>query len=99
MTSEMFRRGFNDAAISFSYIPDFASAEEKAQYGLGLSRGYAARESVEIKIKRVKESISDTEATLASGDLSEVMAKVNTEYLKDLKRSMAEIESSLYRYA
>lgn len=37
----MYQRGYDNAAISFSYIPDFKNSHEKADFEAGLKDGYA----------------------------------------------------------
>jgi len=45
--SEMYQRGYDNAAISFAYIPDFKNQKEKADFERGLKDGYS-------KIKELK---------------------------------------------
>lgn len=38
--SEMYRKGYENSAISFAYIPDFKNAQEKIDFEAGLKEGY-----------------------------------------------------------
>ena len=44
MWTEMYKRGYDNTAISFAYIPDFNSHEDKLEFEQGLKDGYAKRE-------------------------------------------------------
>jgi hypothetical protein len=39
--SEMYQRGYDNAAVRFAYIPDFKTPEEKKDFELGMKDGYA----------------------------------------------------------
>ena len=39
--SEMYQRGYDNAAINFAYIPDFKSEKERLDFNRGLKDGYA----------------------------------------------------------
>jgi len=41
MWSEMYQRGYDNAAISFAYIPDFKNEKERLDFSRGLKDGYA----------------------------------------------------------
>ena len=41
MWSEMYQCGYDNAAISFAYIPDFKSEKERLDFNRGLKDGYA----------------------------------------------------------
>ena len=38
--SDMYIRGYSNAAISFDYIPDFSNKQEKMDFEEGLKDGY-----------------------------------------------------------
>ena len=46
--SDMYQRGYDDATIGFSYIPDFKNDKEKKEYERGLKDGYANRKQERI---------------------------------------------------
>lgn len=64
MWSEMYQRGYDNAAISFAYIPDFRSEKERLDFSRGLKDGYAKREllkSGNINKKKEIENLHITE--------------------------------------
>jgi len=40
MWSEMYQRGYDNAAISFAYIPDFKNIQDKKDFERGLKEGF-----------------------------------------------------------
>lgn len=50
--SEMYQRGYENAAINFAYIPDFKSSQEKIDFENGLKDGYD-------KVKLLKSNINE----------------------------------------
>ena len=38
--SDMYQKGYDNAAISFAYIPDFRNVQEKIDFEAGLKDGY-----------------------------------------------------------
>lgn len=44
--SEMYQKGYDNAAIRFSYIPHFKTDKEKQDFTRGLKDGYAAIEKL-----------------------------------------------------
>jgi len=49
--SEMYQRGYDNAAIRFAYIPDFKTATEKADFERGMKDGYKYKDEYEKKMK------------------------------------------------
>lgn len=52
--SEMYNRGFECAAISFSYIPNFKNKKEKKDFEEGMKDGYKKQ------MKEVKENLESS---------------------------------------
>lgn len=51
MWNEMYQKGYDNAVISFAYIPDFKNEKEKKEFERGLKDGYKT-----IKKKNKKET-------------------------------------------
>jgi hypothetical protein len=49
MVSRMYRRGYDLATLSFTYIPDFKNKKEKQEFERGLKDGYNARKKDNVK--------------------------------------------------
>jgi hypothetical protein len=51
--SEMYQKGYDNAAVRFAYIPDFKTPEEKKEFERGMKDGYAKVTSVKNSSKSV----------------------------------------------
>jgi len=45
-SSQMYIKGYENAAMQFAYIPDFSTPEEKKDFERGLKDGYAKRKRI-----------------------------------------------------
>ncbi len=59
MWSEMYQKGYDNAAISFAYIPDFQCDQEKKDFETGLKDGYVAADLIKMGLirKAIEQSI------------------------------------------
>jgi|WetSurMetagenome_2_1015567.scaffolds.fasta_scaffold587762_2 hypothetical protein len=53
LKSDMFERGYDCAAVQFTYIPDFKNRQEKIDFEAGLKAGYA--------VDKAKKPINETQ--------------------------------------
>lgn len=44
--SEMYRHGYDNAAICFGYVPDISNKQDAINYSAGVSAGYASRDAI-----------------------------------------------------
>ena len=49
--SAMYQHGYNNAAVAFSYIPDFKTPQEKIDFEAGLKEGYKTRDKIKQSTK------------------------------------------------